>query len=305
MSNPFLIEGPAVISFSGGRTSAYMLRRILDAGLQPDVHVMFANTGKERDETLAFVHECGERWDVEIQWLEYVRMYAPVYRVPARAEVAARAQAYSDRQYEARPADTTEAGFREVTFETASRNGEPFENVIDLHGLPNLHTRLCTKEMKTNVLKKAMRARGYDYWDNVLGIRADEPKRLPGLRAPTGQRWENVLPLAEAGIVKSDVLNYWAHASEFDLQLPVDPITGDTVGGNCDLCFLKGIRKRRMLAQAEPARVHWWAVQEARTGQLFRDHSDTYEKLKNPPAIACALPFESDLDDFGDCFCHE
>lgn len=32
--DPFLIEGPAVISFSGGRTSGYMLRRVLDAGLQ-------------------------------------------------------------------------------------------------------------------------------------------------------------------------------------------------------------------------------------------------------------------------------
>lgn len=41
MSDPFLIEGPAAISFSGGRTSALMLRRILDAHggtLPPDVH---------------------------------------------------------------------------------------------------------------------------------------------------------------------------------------------------------------------------------------------------------------------------
>ena len=29
--NPYLIEGPAVISFSGGRTSGYMLKHILDA----------------------------------------------------------------------------------------------------------------------------------------------------------------------------------------------------------------------------------------------------------------------------------
>ena len=55
MTDPFLIEGSAVISFSGGRTSGYMLRRILDVGLQPDVHVLFTNTGKERPETL----ECG------------------------------------------------------------------------------------------------------------------------------------------------------------------------------------------------------------------------------------------------------
>ena len=33
-----------------------MLRRILEAGLQPDVHVLFCNTGKEDDRTLDFVH---------------------------------------------------------------------------------------------------------------------------------------------------------------------------------------------------------------------------------------------------------
>lgn len=70
MLSPFRIDGPAVISFSGGRTSGYMLRRILDEGLQPDVHVVFADTGKERAETLAFVRECGQRWDVEVHWVE-------------------------------------------------------------------------------------------------------------------------------------------------------------------------------------------------------------------------------------------
>lgn len=33
--------------------------------------VVFANTGKERPETLDFVQECAERWDVPIPWLEY------------------------------------------------------------------------------------------------------------------------------------------------------------------------------------------------------------------------------------------
>ena len=31
MTNPYQIEPPALISFSGGRTSGYMLRQILDA----------------------------------------------------------------------------------------------------------------------------------------------------------------------------------------------------------------------------------------------------------------------------------
>lgn len=74
MSDPFKIEGPALISFSGGRTSGYMLWRILQAhgGTLPhDVHVCFANTGKEREETLRFVHECATRWGVRVRWLEH------------------------------------------------------------------------------------------------------------------------------------------------------------------------------------------------------------------------------------------
>lgn len=66
---PFFIDGPAVISFSGGRTSAEMLRRILDAHdgeLPDDVFVDFTNTGKEREETLVFVNECSVRWGIPI-----------------------------------------------------------------------------------------------------------------------------------------------------------------------------------------------------------------------------------------------
>ena len=72
-ANPYRIEGPALISFSGGRTSAFMLFKILEAHggtLPDDVHVCFANTGKEREETLRFVHECATRWGVRVRWLE-------------------------------------------------------------------------------------------------------------------------------------------------------------------------------------------------------------------------------------------
>ncbi len=102
MSNPYLLPNPSVVSFSGGRTSAYMLRMILDAfgGKLPDwVRVIFENTGKEREETLRFVERCSLEWDVPITWLEYRNV---------------------DGKH----------GFAEVNFATASRNGEPFEAII-------------------------------------------------------------------------------------------------------------------------------------------------------------------------------
>ena len=71
--NPYYIGEPCGISFSGGRSSGYMLYKILEAqgGLLPDQRVIFANTGKEMPETLDFVHQCSQEWGVDITWIEY------------------------------------------------------------------------------------------------------------------------------------------------------------------------------------------------------------------------------------------
>jgi 3'-phosphoadenosine 5'-phosphosulfate sulfotransferase (PAPS reductase)/FAD synthetase len=265
VSNPFLIEGPAEISFSGGRTSAYMLRRVLDAGLQPDVHVLFANTGKERPETLDFVREVGERWGVNVRWLEY--------------------------------------GRGEVDYATASRNGEPFEALIVKRSLlPNPVTRFCTSELKVRVLKDFMVGHGYPHWGNVVGIRADEPGRVARMRTPNRERWENVLPLAAAGVTVDAVMAFWK-AQPFDLQLR-------PYQGNCDLCFLKGRAKKLTLIRENPASADWWAKQEEAMGARFRNLGPTYRQMQASVAASPLLPFpdavfEDDADDLGDCVCHD
>lgn len=74
MSSPYLLPpGNVQIAFSGGRTSGYMLHQILEAngGLREDVLVTFQNTGREAPQTLDYVQELGERWNVKIFWLEY------------------------------------------------------------------------------------------------------------------------------------------------------------------------------------------------------------------------------------------
>jgi 3'-phosphoadenosine 5'-phosphosulfate sulfotransferase (PAPS reductase)/FAD synthetase len=180
-ASPFRIEGPAVVSFSGGRTSGYMLRRILDEGLQPDVHVLFADTGKERRETYDFVRACSTRWGVPICWVTRGDEREPWAR---------------------RPGEPT-----------------PFELLLRERGyLPTPTMRLCTQELKVRPMKAWMLGRGYEHWTNVVGIRADEPHRVARMRAPNKERWDVALPLADAGVTEREVLDFWGRQA-FDLQL--------------------------------------------------------------------------------------
>lgn len=227
LPHPYRITGPAKISFSGGRTSAYMLRKILDAHggqLPDDVHVLFANTGKELDETLDFVHACSQRWGVPVHWIE---------RDP-----------------------DSETGYREVTYETAARAGEPFQRLIeDRNYLPNPVTRFCTQELKIRAMKAWMMDHGYEHWTNVIGLRHDEPRRVTRIRSSTEKdRWGIDLPLDDAGVVVADIDAYWK-ASPFDLGLK-------KWEGNCDICFLKGKAKRMRIMRDTPSAAHWWIAQE-------------------------------------------
>jgi hypothetical protein len=276
--NPFLIEGPAVVSFSGGRTSGLMLRRILDAGMQADVHVLFANTGKERPETLDFIHQVETRWSVPIVWLERETFF--------------------------------ETGYVAVDHALASRHGEPFEALIaDRNFLPNPVMRFCTQELKIRVMKAWMLDAGYEHWTNVVGLRADEPGRVARQRAANDegkQRWEVACPLFDAGITKADVDAFWK-AQPFDLDLkPWE--------GNCDLCFLKGLNRKLRVIRDDPALADWWRERERDllgvskpSAARFRNDQPSYEKMVEMVRTQPLLPFAD--DDLGpddqslDCFC--
>ena len=72
---PFAKRGlgavPILISFSGGRSSALMLRMLTQQCKSlNDYIILFANTGKERPETLEFVHEIETKWNLPINWIE-------------------------------------------------------------------------------------------------------------------------------------------------------------------------------------------------------------------------------------------
>lgn len=256
MTDPFMILGPAAISFSGGRTSAYMLRRILDAhaGVLPDdVHVLFANTGKEREETLSFIHEIETRWDVHVHWLEYRHGYEPSARMAG--------------------AFVRTNDFTEVDYESASRHGEPFEAAIRARSyLPNPVTRFCTAELKVRTMHRYLRAHGITEWTQVVGLRADEPGRVAKILSGSETAAEEIVcPLRAAGITKTDVMAFW-RVQPFDLRLR-------SYEGNCDLCFLKGQAKRVQIMSDQPDLAAWWIERERIMGSSFRAHGPDYATL--------------------------
>lgn len=256
MNDPFKIDSPTCISFSGGRTSAYMLWRVLQSndGLPEDAKVCFANTGKEEEATLKFVDRCSKEWNVPISWIEYSE------------------------------SEQTKDRFKVVTFDTASRNGEPFEAIIRRRNyLPNPVSRFCTVEMKVRAIHRYLKSIGWTEWDSMLGIRADEPRRVAKIgNQDYGKHEEKYAPLATAGVTKEMVGEFWRNQS-FDLELP--NMNGVTMHGNCDLCYLKGGSQILSLIKEKPERAIWWAKMEslalssAPSGAKFRTDRPSYAEM--------------------------
>lgn len=254
-----------------------MLWRVLQANdgkLPEDAIVCFANTGKEDEATLKFVHDCEIHWGVEIIWLEYAE------------------------------AEETKDRFKVVTYETASRNGEPFEAVIKKKNyLPNPVTRFCTIEMKIRTIANYMWSKGLgdsrSACENItwVGIRADEPRRAA--KIPRDRT-----PLVSAGVTKETIAEFWK-SQPFDLGLP--NIGGVTYHGNCDLCFLKGASQIHSLIKEKPERADWWMKMEETslaskpTGAVFRSDRPSYRQMKTF-AINQQDMFDSNEETIP-CFC--
>lgn len=255
-----------------------MLYKVLESGggkLPEEAVVCFANTGKEDEATLKFVNDCAVNWNVPIVWLEY------------------------------RDAEESKDRWVQVTYETASRNGEPFEAVIRKKNyLPNPVTRFCTIEMKIRTIANYLfsiglcETRSAGEHMSWVGIRADEPRRAAKIS-------RDRLPLVSAGIGKADVGEFWKN-QPFDLELP--NINGVTYHGNCDLCFLKGASQTMSLIAEKPERAVWWAKMEA-LALALASRPDGATFRKDRPSYASMMQFVQDQtvmfedDESIPCFC--
>jgi 3'-phosphoadenosine 5'-phosphosulfate sulfotransferase (PAPS reductase)/FAD synthetase len=255
-----------------------MLWRVLQSngGLPDEAIVCFGNTGKEDEATLQFVKDVSDNWGVEIHWVE---------------------RRFND------------AGFERVTFETASRNGEPFEAlIIKRNYLPNPVARICTSELKIRAQSKYLASINhfegdkYSAIENLswVGIRADEQRRAAKIAD------KSRLPLWAAGVTKETVGDFWK-VQPFDLGLPNN--NGVTMHGNCDLCFLKPAAQVLALIAEKPERHVWWAKMEALalalaskpSGAVFRSDRPSYAQMAKFAAEQRDM-FDKDEEGIA-CFC--
>ena len=201
-----------LMSFSGGETSAYLLQYVLKEYSNHNIKVVFANTGEENEETLLFVKNCAEHFNVEIIWVEYERL-----------------------------------SFKIVNFETAYRSHDPkeiankwqnhpFRKYISHFGISNKQNMTCTRELKEYAINRYLSSVGWkpSTHTKCIGIRADEFDRV-------GQYW---YPLVKLGITKIIVNSFWANMP-FRLGLK-------GYNGNCKTCFKKSFRKLVTIARHNP-----------------------------------------------------
>lgn len=142
--------------------------------------------------------------------------------------------------------------------------------------LPNRVRRICTVELKINVARRYLRPLIGTKFEQFIGFRYDEPKRVKNYR----HTYKNTLtrfPLYEQGITKEMVNQYWL-TKPYTLEIP--PILG-----NCDLCFLKGKNTLIKIMAMYPELAVKWIEDERRSnvgrdqkiGTFFTD--TTYEEL--------------------------
>jgi hypothetical protein len=209
-----------IVSFSGGRTSAYLCHLMIKKFGKENVDFIFMDTGAEHPKTYEFIRKCVEYLDIELTCLQG----------DFEQEVG-KGHAYKVVPLESLKHDMV--------------NG-PFARMMNKYGVPNISSAWCTNRMKEETFDKYCSHRfGKGNYITWLGIRADEQKRL---RIGKNPRLRYMAEISDFD--KEDVLDFW-DSMPFNLEI-------DEHLGNCVFCFKKSINKVALAARDEPELAEKW-----------------------------------------------
>lgn len=206
-----------LLSFSGGKTSAYMTKWMLENKRNDydEIAVVFANTGQENEQTLEFIDKCDKSFGLNVVWVE--ADIHPDFGKGTKHKI--------------------------ITFETASRDGQPFESMCKKYGIPNQVAPFCTRELKLQPITSYLRSIGWKKgsYQTAIGIRIDEMDRVS-----SSMKENNIIyPLVEYHKMTKDmIIKYWDR-QPFNLNLKEHE-------GNCKWCWKKSKRKLLTLAVDTP-----------------------------------------------------
>ena len=167
------------ISFSGGRTSAYLVWLFKD---NPNARFIYCDTGAEHPKTYEFIKNVVKEFGIDL--------------VCIRAKF--NMTLGQGNSYEI------------VPIESIGYDLSVWSSMMEKYGTPYLHCAFCTDRMKTTPFIKYCKDH-FEEWTTWLGIRADEPKRLAPKK---GIRYLAEIDDAE----KEDILSFWDDQS-FNLEL--------------------------------------------------------------------------------------
>lgn len=202
-----------VVSFSGGRTSAYLVHLMEEKRKKEgwEVAYIFMDTGAEHPKTYEFIRNIVKEWGINLICL----------RVVFNPELG-KGNSYQELSVDEIGYDLT------VWREMLKKYSTPY----------NPGGGFCTKAMKTLQYNQYCDEHyGKENYTTWLGMRADEPKRL------TYQK--RVKYLADiSDFDKDDILDWWDD-QPFNLDL-------QEYLGNCVFCIKKGVNKVALAAKDEP-----------------------------------------------------
>jgi hypothetical protein len=250
-----------VVSFSGGRTSAYLVHLMEQRrkeGLIDNVYYVFMDTGAEHPKTYEFIRKCVEHFGIELTCL--------------RALV--------------NPEKGIGVTYQEVSLVDCKPDLQPWKDCTAKYGVPYVHGAFCTGRMKTDPYDKWCKDKfGKGNYISWLGIRFDEPRRL--------KERDGIKYLAEISTMDKNSIIGWWKEQPFDLEL-------SEWLGNCVFCLKKGTNKIALAQREEPEMAKEFhellSSDNVRTlGERPAGNAAIYRNWMTLPAIVEAFePFSDD-----------
>lgn len=231
-----------VVSFSGGRTSAYLVYLMEQKRLKEGIEVkyIFMDTGAEHPATYKFIREIVKFWDIPLIILQ--------------ADINQELGKGND-YIEWKPED----------IQTRMPVLKPFKDMVKKYGTPYIGGAFCTDRLKLQPFNKyCLDNFGKGNYQTWIGIRTDEKRRLKDK--------EGISYLADiSDFDKNDIINWWKE-QPFDLSIPEHL-------GNCIFCIKKSNKKLGLACMEEKGLMNYFNAECIESDDARDGHRKTPKNI--------------------------